>query len=237
MNNNFPVYLSVFFILTTLGALLILGWVMNSSAKGSSQIKGTVLGASIIWLSIQGFLSSKNIYSASLSSFPPKLLILGILPPLLVIGFLFIGKSSRAFLDSLSLNRLIWLNIVRIPVEIALLLLFINKSVPRLMTLEGGNLDIISGLTVPVVAYYTFREKRLSYRFLLFWNILCLALLANIVVRAILSAPFPFQKLSFDQPNIAILNFPFVWLPTFIVPLILLGQITSIRQLMKMNRS
>jgi len=52
-------------------------------------------------------------------------------------------------------------------------------------------------------------------------------------VNALFSAPSPIQKFAFDQPNIAILNFPFSWLPTFIVPIILFGHLTSIRQLIK----
>jgi hypothetical protein len=53
------------------------------------------------------------------------------------------------------------------------------------------------------------------------WNWICLALLLNIVVRAVLSAPSPIQQFAFDQPNIAILHFPFVFLPGFIVPAVL----------------
>ena len=64
---------------------------------------------------------------------------------------------------------------------------------------------------------------------------MCLGLLANIVVNALLSTPTPIQKFAFDQPNIAILNFPFSWLPTFIVPIVLFGHLASIRQLFKQN--
>jgi hypothetical protein len=68
---------------------------------------------------------------------------------------------------------------------------------------------------------------------ILVWNFICLALLANIVINALLSTPFPFQQFAFDQPNIAILYFPFNWLPTFIVPVVLFGHLLSIRRLMK----
>jgi hypothetical protein len=53
------------------------------------------------------------------------------------------------------------------------------------------------------------------------------------VVNELLSAPTPFQKFAFDQSNIAVVNFPFSWLPTFIVPIVLFCQLTSIRQLLK----
>ena len=56
-------------------------------------------------------------------------------------------------------------------------------------------------------------------------NILCLFLLLNVVITAFFAFPTPFQKLAFDQPNIAILYFPFNLLPTVIVPMVLFGHL------------
>jgi hypothetical protein len=67
----------------------------------------------------------------------------------------------------------------------------------------------------------------------LLWNFICLGLLVNIIVNAVLSAPFPFQQFGFSQPNIAVLYFPYVWLPCGIVPLVLLSHLAVIRQLSK----
>ena len=100
------------------------------------------------------------------------------------------------------------------------------------MTFEGRNLDILSGLTAPLIYYFGYVKKQLPKSVLLGWNILCLGLLINIVRLAILSAPFPFQTLAFDQPNIAILYFPFVWLPCCVVPLVLLSHLATIRKLL-----
>ena len=105
--------------------------------------------------------------------------------------------------------------------------------VPELMTFEGRNFDILAGITAPFMAYFVFEKKKLGRQTLLIWNFICLGLLANIVINALLSAPFPFQQFAFEQPNIAILNFPFSWLPTFVVPMVLFGHLVSIRQLIK----
>jgi hypothetical protein len=64
------------------------------------------------------------------------------------------------------------------------------------------------------------------------WNFICLGLLLNIVINAILAAPFPFQQFAFDQPNRGVLYFPFIWLPGFIVPAVLLSHLVNIRQLL-----
>ena len=122
---------------------------------------------------------------------------------------------------------------MRIFVEIILLWLFLYKYIPKLMTFEGRNFDMLSGLSAPLIAYFGFTKNRLSKRFMLGWNVICLLLLLNIVVNAIFSVPFPFQQFGFDQPNVAVLYFPFVWLPCFIVPVVLFSHLVAIRRLSK----
>jgi len=185
----------------------------------------------IIWLMAQMVLTLNHIYSENLSAFPPKLFIFGILPPLLLIILLFLTKRGREFIDSLPIKNIAYLNTIRIPVELVLYWLFIQKAIPELMTFEGRNFDILSGISAPIVAYLVFTKRTLNHNFLLIWNFICLGLLVNIVTSALLSAPFPIQKLAFEQPNIAILHFPFSWLPTFVVPVVLFGHLVSIRQL------
>jgi hypothetical protein len=170
---------------------------------------------------------------------PPRFLLL-VLPPLFFIICLFVTAKGRQYLDSLDTKFLTILHIVRVPVELVLFWLFINKAVPELMTFEGRNFDIFSGITAPVIFYFGFIKQQVGRKIILLWNIVCLGLLINIVVNAVLSAPFPFQKFAFDQPNIAVLYFPFVWLPCCIVPLVLLSHLATIRQLLnkqkKINR-
>ena len=105
------------------------------------------------------------------------------------------------------------------------------------MTFEGRNFDILSGLTAPIVYFFGFIKKQLNKTILLLWNFICLGLLINIVFIAVLSAPFPFQKFAFDQPNIAVLYFPFTWLPACVVPLVLLSHLATIRQLLKKGKT
>lgn len=155
------------------------------------------------------------------------------MPAILTITLLFATSKGREFIDSIPLKNLTFLNIVRIPVELILFWLFLNKTVPELMTFEGRNFDIIAGITAPFIAYFGLTKAKLNRQIILIWNFICLGLLINIVVNALFSAPSPIQKFAFDQPNIAILNFPFSWLPTCIVPIVLFGHLTSIRQLLK----
>ena len=152
--------------------------------------------------------------------------------PLLLIAGLFVTRSGRQFTDSLNLRALTLLHIVRIPVELVLFRLYLHKAIPGLMTFEGMNPDILSGLSAMLLLYFGWAGNRPRRGLLLAWNGICLLLLVNIVVLALLSAPFPFQRLAFEQPNVALLYFPFVWLPCCVVPLVLLSHLAAIRQLL-----
>ncbi|MFC6223889.1 hypothetical protein ACFP2F_11610 [Hymenobacter artigasi] len=183
----------------------------------------------LAWLLVQGVVGLSGFYTSS-TTLPPRMALL-LVPPLLLIMALFATTAGRRWLDGLRLELLTLLHVVRFPVELVLFGLYLQKAVPKLMTFEGRNWDIVLGLTAPVV-YYFARRKMLSGRpGLLLWNILGLASLLNIVVSALLSAPTPLQRFAFEQPNIAILHFPFVWLPGCVVPLVLLAHLAAIRQL------
>lgn len=196
--------------------------------RASNYSKITLLIISL-WLIIQSFIGLSGFYTVT-NSIPPRFFLL-VLPPLLLILALFLNPAGRSYIDKLDIRTLTILHIVRVPVEIVLYWLFLHKAVPQLMTFDGRNFDIFSGLTAPVIYYFGFIKKGIGRRFMLVWNIICLGLLINIVVNAILSAPFPFQKFAFDQPNIAVLYFPFNWLPCCVVPLVLLSHLVAIRQL------
>ena len=234
MIDNLPTYISLTFGLTTIATLLFFIWTIRNSNSELTRKKAMPIFIGLtIWLIIQAVLTLKNIYNSDTNTFLPKIMLIGILPTILVIILLFATTKGRKFIDSLPLKNLTYLNIVRMPVEIVLYWLFLNKAIPELMTFEGRNFDIIAGITAPIIAYFGLSKTKLNRQIILLWNFICLGLLINIVMNALLSAPSPIQIFAFDQPNIAILNFPFSWLPTFIVPIVLFGHLFSIRQLLK----
>lgn len=236
MINNLPDYVSIIFILTAVITLLLFYWTVKNSVSEVTRKKANIILLVLtIWLTIQAVLTLKNVYNSNTNVVPPKILLFGIAPTIFTIIFLFITTKGRRFIDSLPLKNLTYLNIVRIPVELVLWWLYLHKTVPQLMTFEGRNFDILAGLSAPFIAYFCFRKGKSNRKTALIWNLACLALLTNIVVIALLSAPSPLKRLAFDQPNIAILNFPFSWLPTFIVPVVLFGHLASIRQIIKQS--
>jgi len=215
------IYLIISFVATTLATILIF-------LKASSWSK-TAVAVIAGWMILQTIVSLSGFYLVT-DSVPPRFaLLLG--PPVLFIISLFVTKNGRKFIDSLNIRWLTILHIIRVPIELILFGLFLHKLIPGVMTFEGRNLDILSGLSAPLIYYIFFVKNGLNKRVLLLWNIICLGLLINIVTIAILAAPFPFQRLAFDQPNVGVLIFPFTWLPCCVVPLVFFSHLASIRKL------
>lgn len=181
------------------------------------------------WMLLQAMAAISGFYTIT-NQIPPRFSIVILLPMLFII-FLFTSVQGKMYLDGLDLKILTLLHVVRLPVELVLFFLCTYKTVPELMTFGGRNFDILAGITAPLIFYFGFVKKSVGQNIMLCWNFLCLGLLINIVVNAILSAPSPFQQFAFNQPNIAVLYFPYVWLPCCIVPLVLLSHLASIRQL------
>lgn len=220
---NLPVYISIVFILTTFLAVYLL-----YKASYYDKTVPIVLAA---WLAVQAALGLSGFYTITTGQ-PPRFALL-VLPPLVIIGLRFFTKAGRGFIDKLDIKTLTLLHIVRIPVELTLYWLCLQKVVPDIMTFEGRNFDILCGFTAPLIYYFGFVKNTLSKNLIIIWNILCLASLANIVSTAVLSIPLPFQQFAFNQPNIALLYFPFIWLPCCVVPIVLFAHLATLRKLFK----
>lgn len=218
-----PVYLYVVFGIAVIAALVL----FYASSRYSLKVLLLFLG----WIILQSCIAFTGFYTNT-AVLPPRFLLL-VLPPLLLTVLLFVTARGRRMLDQPDVRLLVLLHVIRVPVEIVLFGLYVEKYVPELMTFGGRNIDIVAGLTAPLVYYFGYVKNRLPRQVLIAWNIAGLALLLNIVIHAVLSVPTPFQQLAFDQPNIAILYFPFVLLPGLLVPLVLLSHLVTLRSLLK----
>ena len=122
-------------------------------------------------------------------------------------------------------------NPFRIPMEIFLWLGFIAGFVPPQMTFEWLNFDIIVGITALMGGFTFFGRGRYRRFEAIIWNIFGILLLANIVLIAFLSAPFPFRVFMNEPANTMVAYFPFIWIPGFIVPFALAMHLFSLKQL------
>jgi hypothetical protein len=216
------------YVYLTFGATVVLGvWLFYKATHYSNQFLIGLLS----WIAIQSALGIAGFYSnaATMTARFPMLVI----PPVLFLISRLATKNGRTFLDGLDLPTLTIFHIIRIPVELVLFWLFVRNAVPEAMTFHGRNFDILSGISAPIIYYFGFVTKRWSKSVVIAWNLICLALLLNVVSAAFLSLPGRFTQFGFEQPNVALGYFPFILLPAVLVPLVMLATIAAIKQLLK----
>lgn len=222
MLTTVPAYVTIIFIVT----VLLTCWLFLKAVKQKRKAALII----IAWLAVTGLPAGLG-YFLNTTTLPPRFL-LAIVPAFISVILLIITNKGMQFTSHVNLRYITILHVVRIPVELVLYWLFLCKAVPELMTFAGRNFDILSGITAPFMVALCFKGMHITNKkLLLVWNIICLVLLLNIVFNAVLAAPFVFQQFAFDQPNIAVLYFPFVWLPACIVMLVLYSHLAAIRLL------
>lgn len=228
MIENVPAYVSVLFMITAFVTVAIFGSAVRKVAALSFWAKA-VLVMLPFWMIFQAVLAIGGFYLES-TSVPPRLAVFGPFPAFLFV-ILIIVLGRNGLVDNLSLKALTIVHIVRLPVEFVLDSLGHHAMVPPAMTFHGWNFDIILGLTAPAVFYLAFRGGSTDRAMLLAWNIFGLIMLSIIVVTAFLAFPGPIQMVGMGQPNRAVAYFPYVWLPTVIVPIVLFSHLASIYKL------
>ena len=228
MIENLPAYVTWIFALTTVSTVIFYLYALWETVrqKASIFLTATVL---IVLLGLHATLAFNGFYLAN--TIPPRFP-LAPFPSIIALLILFF-VFARKGISVESLQVLTLLSIVRVPVELVLLWLYQQGQVPQLLTFEGRNFDILSGLTAPLIAWLAFRGGKTNRPLLIVWNLLALGLLLNIVTTAILSLETPFQQFAFDQPNRGVLYFPFIWLPAIIVPVVFVSHFVSLWQLLR----
>ena len=136
------------------------------------------------------------------------------------------GRAARAIPPAI----LIGLQTYRVGVELFLNQLWVAGLVPRMLTFEGANIDILIGMSAPVVAWLSTLGGR-GRRAALVWNGLGLLALANVIVRSALTAPGPLNLLPTDPANLAIGTFPYTFIAGFFAPLAVVLHVLAIRAL------
>ncbi len=231
MTAEIPGYVSVIFILTVLLTVGIFLYAVAKAGWGSFPAK-FLAGFTVVWLIVQATLAYSGFFQ-DFDALPPRTFAFGPMP-FFVLTFVYLF-AFRKFLGAMPLRTLTIVHIIRIPIEFVLLWLSQYGQVPVEMSFEGRNLDMLSGITAPVVYFLAFRNGQVNRPLLIGWNIAALALLTNIVTIAVLAFPWEFQMVGFDQPNVAVTYFPYVWLPAVVVPIVFFCHIASLYQLLSAN--
>jgi hypothetical protein len=175
----------------------------------------------IIW----SLLISLAALSELFIQFPPSFAL-----TLLVTVITIVYCSKLLANTKINMYLLLAIHILRIPIEFILYSLFKTKMLPREMTFIGYNYDIIFGITALVFLIMgIFFRKIFYFQIFRLWNIFGICSVLIVVILGILSSPIPIQLIAYNQPNIAILQFPYALLPNLVVPLVILSHILLLR--------
>ncbi|WP_162903331.1 hypothetical protein [Taibaiella koreensis] len=180
----------------------------------------------LAWTVATGILAGYRFFENT-KAMPPRML-LAIVPPLVYITW-YVRRTPASRLQP---AYLLAIHTLRLPVELILYQLYLQAKVPVLMTYRGWNFDILTGISAILLLLTGITRRSSAGAAALFriWNIIGLVLLAIIVGIAVLSAPLPLQRLAFDQPNVALLFFPYTWLPAVVVPVVLLSHLLCLKR-------
>jgi hypothetical protein len=189
------------------------------------------MAALIFWLSYVGLVGYLGVLRNVAMRPPGPVFLFG---PL---GLFFIVVLLRLFTTpvaggsaAIPVGLLIGVQSFRVIVELFIHALWRDGLVPRMLTYSGANVDIYLGATAPLVAWWATRGSG-GRKVALIWNALGLCALANVVTRAILTSPGPFNLIHSEVPNLMIGTFPYMFIPGFFVPLALLSHLLAIRAL------
>lgn len=228
--SDLPSYVSGVFLATVAATFGFLYYGIKLAQLKKTNTHAIAVSTFIMaWLFLIAALSLNDFF-LDFEALPPRLVFV-LLPPMISIFLILAIKRSRDFVRRIPITTLTYLHIVRVPVEIVLWWLAIHQWVPMLLTFEGINYDILSGVSAPFAAIFMVGLRSKSRIGAILWNCITMGLLINIVGHAILAAPSPFQQFAFDQPNVAVFYFPFIWLPGFIVPAVLFAHMVSLMKL------
>jgi len=163
---------------------------------------------------------------------PPGIVFIFLPALLFVIVVLVRSPAGGRIALAIPLWILLGMQCFRIGVELFLHQLWKDGLAPKMLTFLGANVDIYIGLTAPLIAWLS-RNGNAGRRLSLFWNVLGLLVLANVVIRAVLTTPGPLNLIHSEIPNRAIGTFPFMFIPGFFVPLAVALHVLSIRALLQ----
>jgi hypothetical protein len=216
----------VFLAGTGLLALLVVLSAARCLGASAARLVLAGLGG---WLVYVGALSALGVVGNPALK-PPGVLYIVI--PVIAFVALFAVRSKRggAVASALPIGLLMGAQVFRVGVELCLHQLWQQGLVPKLMTYEGGNVDIFIGLSAPVVVWLA-RSGTVGRRAAIAWNVLGLLALANVLVRSALTAPGPLNFIHSDLPNLAIGTFPYTYIAGFFAPLAVMLHVLSIRHL------
>lgn len=216
----FPLVFSIYLIIVASAAALVARFWLTPHAFLLT------IAFLVGWLAFAATLGATGVVGRYELVPPGMVLLVG--PVVMTLLLLALTTPGAVIASSIPLGLLLGFQVFRLGVELSLHRLWSMGLAPRMMTLEGGNIEILIAVTAPVAAWLSTRGN-VGRRVAWWWNLAGILSLANIVVRAVLTAPGPLYLIHAEVPDVAIITFPFTFIPGFMAPLALTLHILAFR--------
>ncbi len=196
------------------------------------MIASAIFGA---WLAYAGALGALGAVRGPLLGIPGVFVLLA---PIIAFAGLVLVRSpvGKSVALAVPLPLLVGLQTFRVGVELTIHKLWELGAVPSLLTLKGGNVDILFGVSAPIIAWIS-SKGRLGRRITAIWTLVGMLSLFNVATRSMLTAPGPLQLIASEVPNTGMGFFPFSYIPGFMAPLAIMLHILALKRLAASARS
>jgi hypothetical protein len=181
-----------------------------------------------LWLLYVGLLSYSGVVSNTALR-PPGIVYVAFPAVLFVVLVFALSGAGARIASAFPFWVIIGMQTFRIGVELLLHRLWVDGLAPRMVTYRGGNIDILIGLSAPLIAGISTRGRWGEW-LALGWNVVGLLTLTNAITLSALTAP-GLTLIHSEVPNMAIGVFPFTYIAGFFAPLAMALHALSIRGL------
>lgn len=165
---------------------------------------------------------------------PPRFPLFLIMPAFLFTAIFIYKNRNNMWIQNIKPSTLIYIQVFRVVVETLFVFSISANVLPKLVTIEGYNFDMLIGFSAPIIAFLVFNKKKISKKVAILWNYVGLAVLASVVILFITSTFAPHLYDS-EIPLISLkaTKYPYVLIAGCLMPLAVFFHVLSIVQLRK----
>jgi len=166
-------------------------------------------------------------------SFPPRFFLFTILPAFIFIVIFIYKNRNSSWVRNIPSHWLFFYQSFRIGIETLFIFTVAKGILHPNVTIEGYNFDLIYAFTVLVIGLLAFKNFDAYKHIIIWWNYLGLAIIAVIIFLFQSTIYIPEIYGDIEPFPIEFFNYPYILVPSFLMPSAVFIHILSIVQLRK----
>lgn len=202
------------------------------SEKSVAKKKKTTLIVSLMSWHLFIFILASTEFMLDLS-FPPRFFLFTILPAFTFTGIFIYKNRNNAWIQNIPSHWLFFYQSFRIGIETIFIFTVAKGILHPNVTIEGYNFDLIYAFTVLIIGLLTFKNFNKYKQIIIWWNYLGLAIIAVIIFLFQSTIYIPEIYGNIKPFPVEFLNYPYILVPSFLMPTAVFIHVLSIVQLKK----